>query len=131
MSKKTPIMKKNPIEDVLAAQGFTEPAEPEKAPAETKPETTGETAPADLNDAPRVWERGEIQYYRLFNDYVLPYKNGATKSRRMQLLVYPETQEAAAATAKALGISINELTAAALKRICDDYKEFSANNGVE
>lgn len=64
-----------------------------------------------------------IQYVPLFADYGVPSKLKGAKNRRVQLLLYPETYDRAAEVATACGISLNDLVAAAISRLCDDYQK--------
>lgn len=64
-----------------------------------------------------------IQYAPLFADYGVPSKLKGAKSRRVQLLLYPETYDRAAEVATALNVSLNDLAAAAISRLCDDYSK--------
>ncbi len=103
----------NPIDALFQKQGLVKEQPTDQAPA---PEQIGPAAP--------------VQLLQLFGDYGVPFKIGAVKkSRRVQLLLYPEIQQRAAKTAAAIGISLNDLAAAALVKICDDYEREVKKNG--
>lgn len=115
MNSKKPLITENPIEAVLQRQGVI------KAP-EIGNQTT---APADQEptaepEAPKA----EIQLLALFGDYGVPFRvgTGSRKSKRVQLLLYPEEQARAAEIAKKIGVSFNDLAAAAINKICRDYE---------
>ena len=114
MNSKKPLIAENPIEAVLQKQGVIK-----------APESGNQTAePADQSAAPKA-EDSKIQLLALFGDYGVPFRvgTGSRKSKRVQLLLYPEEQAKAAETAKKLGVSFNDLAAAALNKICRDYEE--------
>lgn len=101
MTKK-PILETNPIEAALNAAGMI-----------PEPPTIPEIIP--------IPETNEVQFLKLFGEYVLPYRMTGAKNRRVQLLLYPDEWQRAKATADALNISLNELISAALTRLCNDY----------
>ncbi|MEE3451292.1 MAG: hypothetical protein VZR27_11480 [Acutalibacteraceae bacterium] len=144
MANNKKILATNPIEDVLKAQGMAkgEPiqqdtqnesktAATEKPKATRKPRTPRatkqDTTAADQSKTAEPTPAGNtvataIQYVPLFDDYGVPSKLKGAKNRRVQLLLYPETYDRAAEVATACGISLNDLVAAAISRLCDDYQ---------
>lgn len=111
MSTKRPIITENPVEAVLQKQGVI-PQQSGAAPADQEPTAAPEKPKAD------------IQLLALFGEYGVPFKvgTGSRKSKRVQLLLYPEEQARAAEIAKKIGVSFNDLAAAALDKICRDYE---------
>lgn len=111
---KKPIFSGNPVDELLQKQGYIQP----EGQAATVPARSEQTEPQARPKA------NQVQLIQLFGDYGIPYKMGTSKKdRRAQLLLYPEEQKKAAEVASALGISFNELAAAAINKICRDYEE--------
>ena len=121
---KDPIFKGNPVDELLYKQGYikSEAAEP---PEEQERRQAAIDTPAPIS----ALKTSRIQLLQLFGDYGIPYKMGTDKKdRRVQLLLYPEEQQKAANVALELGISFNELAAAAINKLCRDYEKAKGDN---
>ena len=121
---KDPIFKGNPVDELLYKQGYIK-SEATEPPEEQERRQTAIDTPAPI----ATLKPSRIQLLQLFGDYGIPYKMGTDKKdRRVQLLLYPEEQQKAANVALELGISFNELAAAAINKLCRDYEKAKGDN---